>query len=604
MRGRKEPYFQRKMFRLIAAFLLSAFAILSAIIGIYAYRTSLRSAGLLLEETTENGAQRLEQMIRNMDAVSVQLAANSTIQSVFHDIALTDYKGNYFEDNFQVRKDVEVACSSINMAPNMVDAIYIFREPYNFFSYNTERYNKAQVLDFFGSEEIGKYKEYPNGYYNVLSPHINPWTSDDSTKVISLVRPLVDTYFSREEVATLEVQYQYSKLQRICSQDNSRDIELLVLDNSARRLVYPEEAPEPEEFPEVFEVTNGKVYTLKDDAGRKYAVYRNDLDNCDWSVFGIQEYGRFMSSTWIILSLITVLCIGFSAITLTGVFLVTKQLTQPIRKLRSALRDITLDDVTIPSEYEGNNEIELLQERFQQVLTALQRSARQISISQKAEYEARIEALQAQINPHFLYNSLMSISAAGQEGDALKLQNMCSQLSDIFRYASSSGSEATLKQELKSVENYLTFMKFRYLDDLDFSMKACEGTEKIKVPKLILQPIIENCFRHGFYTIGPPYFVSIECGTEGNKWFIKVIDNGSGFSVEKLKEIDELKEKIDDDLRGKDYVRSMDIKNMALLNIYARLRVRYRENTVFKIENPEGGGAAVEIGGGSEEKHE
>ncbi|MCR5054911.1 MAG: histidine kinase, partial [Lachnospiraceae bacterium] len=405
------------------------------------------------------------------------------------------------------------------------------------------------------------------------------------------------TYYSKEEVATLEVQYQYSKVQRACMPDNKDQIELVVLDNSTGETVFPEESGIADEYPEIFSITDGKVHIIKDNMGRRAAVYRYDLTNCDWTVFGVQDYMEYMNSTWLILCLVIVLCIGFSVLTLAGVFLVTAQLTRPIRNLRGALKDITLDDVTITSEYEGNNEIELLQKRFQQVLTALQQSAKQISISQSAEYTARIEALQAQINPHFLYNSLMSISAAGQEGDSLKVQNMCSQLSDIFRYASAGGSLVTLSEELDNVENYLAFMKFRYLDDLNFTVERCEGIDKIKVPKLILQPIIENCFRHGFYMTVPPYHVEITCSINDNHWHLTITDNGGGFSDEKLQEIECLKKKIDDEFTGKNYVQSIDTQNMALLNVYARLKVRYRDDTVFMIENPVEGGAVVHIGG-------
>lgn len=598
MKKKQELYFQKKMFGLISAFLLTLFATLSIIISIYAYQNSIASSAALQEETVESCAQKLEQMIRDMDAISVQLASNSTIQNIFQDIALLEDHENYFENNAQARKNVEVECSSINMAPNMVDAIYIFREPYDFFSYNTERYDKVQVLQFLESEEIGQYKEYPNGYYRVLVPHINPWISEDERKVISLVRPLIATYYSREEVATLEVQYRYSRLQRICGQENTiNHIQMLVLDNTTGKRIYPEELSDVTGLSEMPGISGGKVQIVKNDAGQKFAAYRYNLESCDWSIFGVQEYGQYMKSTWVILSLIAVLCIGFSMLTLTGVFLVTRQLTLPIRNLRAALGTITLDNVTITSDYEGNNEIELLQERFQQVLTALQQSAKQITIAQTAEYQARIEALQAQINPHFLYNSLMSISAAGQERDALKIQNMCSQLSDIFRYASSGGSEAALGEELDNVENYLAFMKFRYLENLNFSLERCKSIENISVPKLILQPVIENCFRHGFYMVEPPFFVKIVCGMRGEHWYVEVTDNGGGFPEEKLQEIFELQKKIDDDFMNKSYGRKMATQNMALLNVYARLKVRYQDNTVFIIQNIAERGAVVHIGG-------
>lgn len=590
--------FQKKLFILIALFLLSLFGILSVGVSIFVYRNSISDAEALHRETVEAQAQKVEQMILDMDAISVQLVGNSTIQNIFLDVAEQENTENYFENNLQKKRNLERECSYINMAKNMVDAIYIFREPYDFFSYNTERYDKKRVLGFLDSEEVHKYTDYQGEYYKVVGPHMDWWTSDEENKVISLIRPLVATYYSKEEIATIEVQYRYSKLQAICAQkDKSNGIAITIIDEATGEIIYPYDETEFSGCKDVPEIGEQKVQIIEMESGEKLAAYKHELKSCNWSIIGTQSYRQYMDSTRVILTLIAVLCIGFTVLALGGVFLVTRQLTLPIRNLRTSLGNITLDNVIITNNYEGNNEIELLQESFQQVLTALQKSAQQVTISQTAEYQAKIDALQAQINPHFLYNSLMSISAAGQERDALKVQNMCSQLSDLFRYASSGGGDASLNEEIDNVENYLAFMKFRYLDDLDFVFERCRTIEKVRVPKLILQPIIENCFQHGFYTVEPPFFVKISCFSEGKRWYLEIMDNGGGFTKERLEEIESLRKRIDEILVQRNHGERVDTYNMAILNVYARMKIRYGDKVTFSLKNREERGAVVLIGG-------
>lgn len=597
MKNRKGLNFQRKLFVFIGLFLLVLFTILSIFIGIYVYRSSKKNMNNLFMETVESCTNEIDQMIRNMDSLSVQLLANRTIQDIFTKVDASEEGTNYFENHLYDRQALEVECSSINIIDNSVDAIYMYNSPKAFFSYNTERFDKRQVFEFFESDRFEEYMDYKGKYYKIIGPHMDYWIGDSMTEVISLVRPLIATYSSHKQIGTLEVQYRYSHLKKLCEKNQTNNIQVLIVDNNNGTYVYPLEQNDGLDMVLEQKLETNAVQTIKGDADHKYAVYKHDLEMCNWSVIGIQDYNEYMSSTKMILCLAAVLCIGFSVLTLLGVFMVTERITRPIREFRESLADITLENVDISKKYKGNDEIRLLQERFQQVLLALQHSAQQITLSQSAEYQAKIDALQAKINPHFLYNSLMTISAAGQERDAVKVQNMCSKLSDIFRYASSGGKETSLQKEMENIESYLQFMKFRYMEDLQFKIERCNAAEEILVPKLILQPIIENCFQHGFREVMPPFSIEVRCCVEYENWYVEIVDNGGGFHRERLENIEELLLEIDAVFSDKGYGKNLDTKNMALLNVYARLKVRYGDRMIFSIENQEKKGALVRIGG-------
>jgi len=128
------------------------------------------------------------------------------------------------------------------------------------------------------------------------------------------------------------------------------------------------------------------------------------------------------------------------------------------------VKSITLEDPNIRLST-SHDEIELLKDAFNDMLARLKLSANELIQAKAGEGRAHFLALQAQINPHFLYNSIMSISAAGQEAGSEKVQIMCAQLGDLLRYvASMNGDRTTIKDELGHVETYLKFVKWRYED--------------------------------------------------------------------------------------------------------------------------------------------
>lgn len=588
--------FQKKLFGVITLFLLLLFSLISIVAGVYLFQNSMENENKLQIENMKAVSSSLDQLIDDMNSLSQQLMANSTIQKEFLKAYNSNLQDNFFENYAQDKTALGVECSAINSSKKSVDSIYIYNPPYDFYSYNIWNYTKKNISKILQSEELREYVDCGDNYYKVIGPHNNPWVTDDDSCVISLIRPLNASYLTREDVGVLEVQNNYSKVERICN-STVDDLAIMVVDNESGGVIYSEENTISSEEGRLIEAGVEKTQLIKNENGEKKRVCAQILENCNWKVIAIQNNKNYMHSARLIVLLIAGIFILFGAVTAIAMFIITRKLTQPIRNLRASLETVTLDDVDIRGQYEGNNEIELLQKKFQQVLNALQDSARKVAISQTAEYQAKIIALQAKINPHFLYNSLMSISAAGQERDAEKIQQMCSQLSDIFRYASSDGMETSLEEELENILNYLKFMKWRYLDELQYQIDGCEKMKEIGLPKLTLQPLIENCFVHGFYSVEPPYFIYVHCWREEGKWFVQIEDNGGGFSEESLNALKKMKQDIDSQLQEGTYSADVKLKHMAIMNVYARLKLRYKDGLIFEIGNKGEKGAVIVIGG-------
>ena len=140
--------FQKRLFLIITLFLLILLLIASVMTGSYVYRNRLENLQNLYQETVRSQAAKVEQMVHDMANISIQLVANSAVQEVLMQLDGFDGQENYFENHLVQKQTLEKACSSINLAGNRVDAIYIYRSPWDFFSYNTIRYNQEKVEEF------------------------------------------------------------------------------------------------------------------------------------------------------------------------------------------------------------------------------------------------------------------------------------------------------------------------------------------------------------------------------------------------------------------------------------------------------------------------
>ena len=151
--------------------------------------------------------------------------------------------------------------------------------------------------------------------------------------------------------------------------------------------------------------------------------------------------------------------------------------------------------------------------------------------------KARSMALQTQINPHFYYNTLSSIIVLAENGDSETVVKMCRNLSQIMRYITNTAeTTVTLKDELDYVQKYLYCMKVRYQSSLNYSIHVDESLLSQPVPKLIIQPIVENAIRYGS-NCAPPWNISITSMVTEGSWQIEVTDSGPGFTEEAKRDL-------------------------------------------------------------------
>lgn len=204
--------------------------------------------------------------------------------------------------------------------------------------------------------------------------------------------------------------------------------------------------------------------------------------------------------------------------------------------------------------------------------------------------EAELKALQSQINPHFLYNTLNAGVGLAEYEEAERTSDYLDHLAKLFRY-NLRGLEqpVSLRDELGNIENYVQLMKVRFSDSILFDFEVDESLLQLSMPPLILQPLVENAFIHGFRDMGSGRRIEISVKRDGEFAVIEVVDNGSGMSLEQLEIIRKRSSlEVEHEEHGHTTGLGMD-------NVKSRLELFYDASDVFDIDSREGEGTKITI---------
>lgn len=274
-------------------------------------------------------------------------------------------------------------------------------------------------------------------------------------------------------------------------------------------------------------------------------------------------------------------------------YFASRRITDPIDDI---CRQITGIDIENPAPLSplatDISELKALHESFDQMQSTLSEHVGKLLMLQNQEMQSRMLALQSQMNPHFLFNSLASIQAMADEGMNPEIIVMCQSMANILRYISSDSSqEVPLEEEIRYTTDFLICMSIRYQGDLTYHIDIPKSMNDIMVPKLCAQLLVENAIK--FSTAKrPPYHIQITGITDDNHYELHIRDNGPGFAQETL---DTLYEKMEE-IKKTSMLPSLKINGMGILNVYIRYCLLHENTFIFRLENNPDGGACVVIG--------
>jgi len=238
------------------------------------------------------------------------------------------------------------------------------------------------------------------------------------------------------------------------------------------------------------------------------------------------------------------------------------------------------------------NEFDELNDAFHNMSSELKESMNELIETRQQELKSRSLALQSQMNPHFYNNSLYSIMILSENGQSEDVITLCRNLSGIMRYVTkTTDQQVSVADEINYVSKYLYCMKIRYQSSLNYVIEIPKELETVRIPKLIIQPLVENALKYGI-DCTPPWEITIRGVVTEEYWKIEVTDTGTGFTREALETMEE-RIRVAQATIG---MPELEIDGMGLLNVYLRWKLFCDKRFLFEYGNRPEGGSVVTIG--------
>ncbi len=306
----------------------------------------------------------------------------------------------------------------------------------------------------------------------------------------------------------------------------------------------------------------------------------------EWSIVAhIPEAVVFSTLYEVRFSILLVFGVVSLAALLWG-WLSARRMTRPIQKMKDSMKRVEKGDFEGVLAIDSQDELGELTRSFNHMLTQIEDLIQEKSRQQKLLEIAELKALQSQINPHFLYNTLDSINWMARLNQLDAVSEMVEALTRIFRVSLSRGAiMIPLRDELTHVTEYMKIQKHRYGDRIDFQVEVPKEFYEYQIVKIVLQPLVENALYHGLRDLNQKGSIRITAREEEEKLIFSITDTGIGFSPERLKEIRELLA-LGADTSSKSY---------GVINVQRRLQVYFGQDFGLSYSSTPGEGTTVDL---------
>ncbi|SFB29410.1 Histidine kinase-, DNA gyrase B-, and HSP90-like ATPase [Cohnella sp. OV330] len=272
-------------------------------------------------------------------------------------------------------------------------------------------------------------------------------------------------------------------------------------------------------------------------------------------------------------------------------YILSRILTRPLKQLKRTIDRISLDEsgeqLNMDNKYEMD-EIHLINRSFRNMSERLKNSLEDTVRFRTLQLQAHFDMLQAQINPHFLFNMLGFIQSSAEDRNLNQVSALSQNLLGFFRYSISTQSPIiTLEKELAFTIQYLELMKIRFVDKLRYRIEVDPMLTNLVVPKLILQPLVENSIQHGFNESTNSLEVVVSAYIESAHWIIQIEDNGVGITEQRLAAVIAKVEDYLKQMLSSAEGEGMSQGGMGVANSMGRLKFMFKDNFAYEIENRE-----------------
>lgn len=581
---KREHQFKQRLFWAYSLVIVILLLIIFAGIFFMVYRDKVEKEVGAQQEFVSKTQQQIDTSLQNMDRMISGLLYNKSFMRIMRD---EDILASYIQHSNEIL-DTMVALDAPHFSSHRIIAF----TPETYFTFTKTGEDQAHILKAIASYAYYDQVAKAEGERVVLPVHIDPFGIVD-VPVYSVARVITDGI---NVYGIVEAQNNYEQLEVFCSIDSQfGSIALLSKEGD---VVYPWKSTEKESF---LQDLYGVISQKKEHTGT-FTWESNQVS------FSVSPYSQWITIMYCPLSnmmpdmnFVNVLLLGFAAVLLSMlglIYILTKRLTAPLSEFDRLIQQVSFDNLSVPlPKSYGIAEIENISRSFQAMLNQLKVQIARNAQSKANEERANYIALQAQMNPHTIYNTIAMIESVCYVNGDLEAASLCIAFSQMLRYISDNQKKTyTVEDELQHLDRYATLMQKRYEGRLQIQVTAEPSLSTMTIPKFTLQPLVENAIKHGMNRNSRPFAVDVAIEKTPLGWHIRVSDNGTGFPEDKIQEIYDHFAYCDACLLdNKSDMIEMRLGNMALNNIYIRWRILSGSHFQMRIENRKPSGCLVEL---------
>jgi two-component system, sensor histidine kinase YesM len=562
------------------------------------------SYGMLRKESVDNSiastSNNLLLVGRNLESYLDGIEQLSLPQISYDEIA---YAILHESEDYASKMYVEDYLKNLYFSRNDLEAIYLYViKEHKYYYVTKENYNiTVRVAEHPSIENLSWYKKalaspFNRSYQSFVKNQSSMINSSDypinKDKSFMGYHRLLRSIVSREPQAVLSLYFNSSVTDEIMKDIPfskgqhlmyvSPDNEPFVVDDPG----FYQQSEQEGLLKELTPASGGRV--TWSDKEEKYLVIYDISKKEGWKLIKPIPYKEIYEAATTTRKLNYFIGLLFLIVSVILVSFISNKITNPLKNLSLQMKRFSTGSFDAEAQVEGKDEIAYLSRHFNKMVEKTNELINERYKMKIVEKNAVLKALEAEINPHFLYNALQAISTKALKNNNDDIVDMVDNLAMTLRYCISGKDVVHAREELKHIERYLALQKARFGNRMQVVYQWEDDLLELEIPKLSIQTLVENCIKHALEKVSTTITITIEAHVTPSHTVISVTDDGPGFSGERLEQVRNSLQIQWEDQGGEDAAES-DTESIGLKNLNTRLKLLYGEAAGLAITSDAGG---------------
>lgn len=562
------------------------------------------SYGMLRKESVDNSiastSNNLLLVGRNLESYLDGIEQLSLPQISYDEIT---YAILHESEDYASKMYVEDYLKNLYFSRNDLEAIYLYViKEHKYYYVTKENYNiTVRVAEHPSIENLSWYKKalaspFNRSYQSFVKNQSSMINSSDypinKDKSFMGYHRLLRSIVSREPQAVLSLYFNSSVTDEIMKDIPfskgqhlmyvSPDNEPFVVDDPG----FYQQSEQEGLLKELTPASGGRV--TWSDKEEKYLVIYDISKKEGWKLIKPIPYKEIYEAATTTRKLNYFIGLLFLIVSVILVSIISNKITNPLKNLSLQMKRFSTGSFDAEAQVEGKDEIAYLSRHFNKMVEKTNELINERYKMKIVEKNAVLKALEAEINPHFLYNALQAISTKALKNNNDDIVDMVDNLAMTLRYCISGKDVVHAREELKHIERYLALQKARFGNRMQVAYQWEDELLELEIPKLSIQTLVENCIKHALEKVSTTITITIEAHVTPSHTVISVTDDGPGFSGERLEKVRNSLQIQWEDQGGENAAES-DTESIGLKNLNTRLKLLYGEAAGLAITSDAGG---------------